>query len=55
MTITPETEVKRVLARIAQMQKEKAPSMVLDRGDAEIILAHIDNLQEIVDRQVGAI
>lgn len=45
MTITPETEIKRVLSKISSMDKERAPSMVLDKGDAKILLAYIAELQ----------
>lgn len=47
-TITPQTEIKRVLDRLRSLEKERAPSTILDKGDAKILLDYIQQLKGII-------
>ncbi len=40
-----DSEIKRVLDKLKSLEHERAPSMILDKGDALILLNHIQDLQ----------
>lgn len=42
--MTTESEQQRVLNKLRAMEKEKAPSMVLDKCDAKILTDYIESL-----------
>lgn len=45
MEITKQTEIQRVLIKLRSIEAERAPSMILDKGDAQILLDFIQQLQ----------
>lgn len=50
-TITPETEIKRVLDRLRSLGTERGPSTILDKGDAKILLDYIGEIEEIAETE----
>lgn len=39
------TEIERVIAKLESLETERAPSMILDKCDAKLILDHIRQLE----------